>query len=118
MERQVPYDSAGLKLVRDVSWPVADLRCDWTEDCPIEQLARLWDIYKPQLDAYVTRAINPSTHRATAWREIGRNGPRASSALMSGLEARGPFVTRLSVACRPCHRPSPCRPPWPAQLGP
>lgn len=55
-----PVRSAGMKLVRDVAWPVADLRCDWTEDCPIEQLALLWDIYKPQLDAYVTRAINPA----------------------------------------------------------
>lgn len=54
-----PVRSAGLKLVRDVSWPVADLRCDWSEDCPIEQLGRVWDIYKPQLDSYVTRAINP-----------------------------------------------------------
>ena len=54
-----PVRSAGLKLVRDVSWPVADLRCDWSEDCPIEQLARLWDIYNPQLESYVMRAINP-----------------------------------------------------------
>jgi uncharacterized Ntn-hydrolase superfamily protein len=52
--------SAGMKLVREVAWPVADLRCDWSEACPIEELARLWDIYKPQLDAYVTRAINPA----------------------------------------------------------
>jgi len=55
-----PVRSAGMKLVRDVSWPVADLRVDWTEDCPIEGLAALWDVYKPQLDAYVTRALNPS----------------------------------------------------------
>ena len=55
-----PVRSAGMKLVRDVAWPVADLRCDWTDDCPIEQLASVWEIYKPQLDAYVTRAINPS----------------------------------------------------------
>lgn len=55
-----PVRSAGMKLVRDVSWPVADLRCDWTEECPIEQVAMLWELYKPQLDAYVTRAINPS----------------------------------------------------------
>ena len=55
-----PVHSAGMKLVQDVAWPVADLRCDWTEDCPIEQLAALWELYKPQLDAYVTRAINPS----------------------------------------------------------
>jgi len=55
-----PVHSAGMKLVREVAWPVADLRCDWSEACPIEELAKLWDIYKPQLDAYVTRAINPS----------------------------------------------------------
>jgi hypothetical protein len=46
-------------LVREVTWPVADLRCDWSDACPVEELAKLWDIYKPQLDAYVTRAINP-----------------------------------------------------------
>lgn len=55
-----PVRSAGLKLVREVSWPVADLRCDWTLDCPVEALASLWELYKPQLDAYVTRALNPS----------------------------------------------------------
>jgi uncharacterized Ntn-hydrolase superfamily protein len=54
-----PVHSAGMKLVRDVPWPVADLRCDWSEGCPIEELSKLWDMYKPQLDAYVTRAINP-----------------------------------------------------------
>ena len=54
-----PVHSAGLKLVDAVSWPVADLRCDWTEDCPIEALATAWDIYKPQLDAYVQRALDP-----------------------------------------------------------
>ncbi|MFK0206344.1 DUF1028 domain-containing protein [Agrobacterium sp. NPDC090283] len=55
-----PVHSAGMKLVRDVAWPVADLRCDWTENCPVEELAQLWEIYKPQLDAYVQRATNPS----------------------------------------------------------
>ena len=54
-----PVHSAGLRLVDKVSWPVADLRCDWTDDCPIEALARLWDIYKPQLAAYVQRALDP-----------------------------------------------------------
>ena len=34
-----PVHSAGMKLVRDVPWPVADLRIDWTEDCPIAALA-------------------------------------------------------------------------------
>jgi uncharacterized Ntn-hydrolase superfamily protein len=54
-----PVHSAGLIVVDKVSWPVVDLRCDWTDDCPIEAIAALWDIYKPQLDAYVQRALNP-----------------------------------------------------------
>jgi uncharacterized Ntn-hydrolase superfamily protein len=54
-----PVHSAGLQLVDKVSWPVADLRVDWTEGCPITELSAIWDIYKPQLDAYVTRALNP-----------------------------------------------------------
>ncbi len=55
-----PVHSAGLKLVRDVAWPIADLRIDWTDDCPIEGITALWEIYKPQLEAYVTRALDPT----------------------------------------------------------
>jgi len=55
-----PVHSAGMMLVRDVAWPVVDLRCDWSEACPIEAIATAWEIYKPQLDAYVLRALNPS----------------------------------------------------------
>lgn len=55
-----PVHSAGMVLVRDVPWPVADLRIDWSDGDPIADLKRLWDIYKPQLDAYVTRALNPT----------------------------------------------------------
>jgi len=55
-----PVHSAGLKLVDSVSWPVADLRCDWTEDCPVESVATAWEVYKPQLEAYVQRALDPS----------------------------------------------------------
>jgi uncharacterized Ntn-hydrolase superfamily protein len=54
-----PVHSAGMKIVDKVNWPVADLRCDWTEDCPIESVATAWRIYKPQLDAYVQRALDP-----------------------------------------------------------
>lgn len=54
-----PVHSAGLKLVDKVSWPVADLRCDWTNECPIEVVATAWDIYKPQLEAYIQRALDP-----------------------------------------------------------
>jgi uncharacterized Ntn-hydrolase superfamily protein len=54
-----PVHSAGLKIVDKVSWPVADLRCDWTEDCPIEAVATIWEIYQPQLEAYIQRAVDP-----------------------------------------------------------
>lgn len=54
-----PVHSAGIKLVDKVAWPVADLRCDWANDCPIENIATAWDIYKPQLEAYVQRALDP-----------------------------------------------------------
>lgn len=56
-----PIHSAGMKLVRDVPWPVADLRVDWTEQCPIVELSKLWDIYAPQLEDYVTRALDPAS---------------------------------------------------------
>ena len=54
-----PVHSAGLVMVRDVPWPVADLRVDWHDADPIGELARLWKRYKPQMDAYVARALNP-----------------------------------------------------------
>ena len=55
-----PVHSAGLMIVDSVAWPVADLRCDWTEDCPIAAVAAAWEVYKPQLEAYVQRAIDPT----------------------------------------------------------
>jgi len=54
-----PVHSAGMQICDKVNWPVADLRCDWTEECPIEAIATAWTVYKPQLDAYVQRALDP-----------------------------------------------------------
>jgi uncharacterized Ntn-hydrolase superfamily protein len=54
-----PVHSAGMQICDAVSWPVADLRIDWTEECPIAALAAAWDVYKPQLNAYVQRALDP-----------------------------------------------------------
>jgi uncharacterized Ntn-hydrolase superfamily protein len=51
--------SAGMQICDKVSWPVVDLRCDWTEGCPIAEIAKAWDVYKPQIEAYVQRAIDP-----------------------------------------------------------
>ncbi|QOL79920.1 DUF1028 domain-containing protein [Pseudooceanicola spongiae] len=54
-----PVHSAGLLIVDRVSWPVAELRCDWTLACPIEAVAAAWQVYAPQLEAYVQRALDP-----------------------------------------------------------
>ena len=50
--------SVGLKVAQAHSWPIADLRVDW-HDQPITALRALWDVYRPQMDAYVTRALDP-----------------------------------------------------------
>ncbi len=54
-----PIHSAGMQVCDAVNWPVADLRCDWTEECPIEVISTAWEVYKPQLEAYVQRALDP-----------------------------------------------------------
>ena len=50
--------SAALLVVAEQSWPYVDLRVDWHDD-PVAELARLWEIYAPQADDYVTRALDP-----------------------------------------------------------
>ena len=55
-----PVHSAGLLMVDRVPWPIAELRCDWSEDCPIEAVARAWRRYEPELEAYVQRALDPT----------------------------------------------------------
>lgn len=54
-----PVHSAGLLLVDRESWPLAELRIDWTEDCPIAALETAWKVYEPQMNDYVTRALDP-----------------------------------------------------------
>lgn len=54
-----PVHSAGLLVVRDLSWPLVDLRVDWTLGCPVAELAAIWAVYAPQMEAYVQRAVNP-----------------------------------------------------------
>ena len=53
--------SAGLLIVDQQQWPLVDLRCDWTTDCPIAAVATAWEIYKPQMDDYLTRALSPAS---------------------------------------------------------
>jgi uncharacterized Ntn-hydrolase superfamily protein len=54
-----PVHSAGLIVVSDVPWPVTDLRVDWSED-PIAELSALWRLWRPQVDAYRLRAVDPA----------------------------------------------------------
>jgi uncharacterized Ntn-hydrolase superfamily protein len=55
-----PVHSAALKIAGEQSWPLADLRLDWADDDPIGKLDGLWQAYKPQMQDYVTRALNPT----------------------------------------------------------
>ncbi len=55
-----PIHSAGLLVVREVSWPIIDLRVDWREEEPVSELERIFGIYAPQIDDYVLRALDPA----------------------------------------------------------
>jgi uncharacterized Ntn-hydrolase superfamily protein len=55
-----PIHSAGLLVVRDQSWPIVDLRVDWSAADPVAELTALWGIYAPQIEDYVQRAIDPT----------------------------------------------------------
>lgn len=63
-----PVRSAGLLVAGSVPWPVADLRVDWHDD-PVGELRSLWELWEPQLDDYVTRALDPE--RAPAFAVAG-----------------------------------------------
>ena len=53
-----PVHSAGLMVVEEQSWPLVDLRVDWS-DAPIADLRHLWTLWQPQMRDYVTRGLNP-----------------------------------------------------------
>lgn len=55
-----PVYSAGISVVGSAGWRVTDLRVDWAEDDPIEQLGRALDEWLPQRDDYVSRGLNPA----------------------------------------------------------
>lgn len=54
-----PVHSAGMKIADRLAWPLVDLRIDWSDD-PITALAEAWKVYRPQMGAYVQRALNPT----------------------------------------------------------
>ena len=55
-----PIHSAGLLVVRDVSWPIIDLRVDWVDEDPVAELISLWERYQPQVEDYIRRALDPA----------------------------------------------------------
>ena len=55
-----PVHSAALKVMGDVIWPIVDLRVDWVDVDPIGELDALWQAYRPQMQDYLTRALNPT----------------------------------------------------------
>lgn len=52
--------SAALSVVGDLTWPIVDLRVDWADENPIGELHKLWTAYEPQLQDYLTRALDPT----------------------------------------------------------
>jgi uncharacterized Ntn-hydrolase superfamily protein len=53
-----PVRSAHLVVMERESFPLVDLRVDWHET-PIVQLRVLWQLYAPQSDDYLLRALDP-----------------------------------------------------------
>lgn len=51
---------AGIHVSEQHAWPIVDLRVDW-HDRPVQELRRIWDNYRPHMQSYVARAIDPST---------------------------------------------------------
>lgn len=55
-----PVHSAALSVVGELTWPIVDLRVDWADEDPIGQLDQLWQAYRPQMQDYLTRALDPT----------------------------------------------------------
>ncbi len=55
-----PVHSAALIVHREQAFPLVSLRVDWDDENPIAKLRKLWDDYKPQMAAYLQRAIDPT----------------------------------------------------------
>jgi len=55
-----PTHSAALLVVHEQSWPLVNLRVDWSDRRPVESLYDLWSRYEPEMNAYVTWAVNPA----------------------------------------------------------
>jgi uncharacterized Ntn-hydrolase superfamily protein len=55
-----PVHSTALIVYHQQAFPLVSLRVDWDDDDPIRFLRRLWVDYRPQMGAYLQRAIDPT----------------------------------------------------------
>jgi len=55
-----PVKSAGVLVMHELDWAPVDLRQDWCEEGTIAALREAWEVYRPQMADYVTRARDPS----------------------------------------------------------
>ena len=55
-----PVHSAALIVYHEQTFPLVNLRVDWDDENPIRVLRKLWTDYKPQMGAYLQRAIDPT----------------------------------------------------------
>jgi uncharacterized Ntn-hydrolase superfamily protein len=54
-----PVHSAALLVADAEPFALVDLRIDWDDAAPLAALRRLWSDYRPQMDAYLIRALDP-----------------------------------------------------------
>lgn len=55
-----PVHSAALIVYHEQAFPLVNLRVDWDDENPIRVLRKLWEDYKPQMGAYLQRAVDPT----------------------------------------------------------
>jgi uncharacterized Ntn-hydrolase superfamily protein len=56
-----PVHSAALLVAAEQPWLLVDLRVDWNVRDPVAVLRDLWTDYQPQMEDYVTRALDPAS---------------------------------------------------------
>jgi uncharacterized Ntn-hydrolase superfamily protein len=55
-----PVHSAALIVYHEQAFPLVSLRVDWDNENPVRVLRKLWEDYKPQMGAYLQRAVDPT----------------------------------------------------------
>ena len=55
-----PVHSSALIVYHQQEFPLVNLRVDWDDGNPVAALRKLWEDYRPQMGAYLQRAIDPT----------------------------------------------------------